>query len=161
MRLGLLMRNGSIQFPEAISHDSKNPPIMVTRRNATHTPRFKKRPLAGAAASEASGLVCSWLMSRAIVSMLMLDVELVAENIPQSAVGFVESLLPVNFKDIARPAHGDIDNVFDLAGTVRHHYDPVSQRDRFYQIMSHEDNGLRSEERRVGKECRAGRLAEN
>src|SRR5207245_11362013 len=115
-------------------------PRMGRQRNAPRAPRFKKRPLAGAAASEASGLVCAWLMSRVIVSMLMLDVELVAENIPQSAVGFVESLLPVNFKDIARPAHGDIDNVFDLAGTVRHHYYPVSQSDRFYQIMSPDNN---------------------
>src|SRR5207253_10829594 len=117
MRLGLLMRNGSIQFPEAISHDSKNPPIMATRRNATHTPRFTNRPLAGAAASEASGLVCSWLMSRVIGSMLLLDVERVAENIPQSAVGLVESLLPVNFKYLAFPAHRDIDTACDLACT--------------------------------------------
>src|SRR5437899_2972149 len=115
---------------------------MTTRRNDTHTPRFKKRPLAGAAASEASGLVCSWLMSRAIVSMLMLDVELVAENIPQSAVGFVESLLPVNFKDIARPAHRDIDNVLELARTVSHDHDAVSQCYRFHQIVGNEDNRL-------------------
>ena len=43
------------------------------------------------------------------------DIELMAKNIPQAAVGFVESFLAVNFKNISRPGHRDFNDVFDLA----------------------------------------------
>ncbi|HBA39135.1 MAG TPA: hypothetical protein DCZ05_05165 [Deltaproteobacteria bacterium] len=69
MRLGLLIRKGSIHLPEAISHDSKKPPITTVRRRVTHKLRFQKKPLAAETAApplEASTRTCPGLVSLAI-----------------------------------------------------------------------------------------------
>ena len=68
--------------------------------------------------------------------------KLVAKNIPQAAVGFVEAFLAVNFKYIARPGHGNVDDVLDLPWTVGHDHDPIRQRHGFHQVMGDENNGL-------------------
>src|SRR5262245_26874681 len=65
-----------------------------------------------------------------------------AKDIPQPAVGFVESFLPVNFKDVARPFHGHIDNVFDFTRPVSDDYHPVGERNRFHQVVGDENDGL-------------------
>ena len=52
--------------------------------------------------------------------------QLVAKEIPQTAISVVKPFLPVNFKNVARPGYRDLNNVFDCAGTVGHDDDPVS-----------------------------------
>ena len=56
--------------------------------------------------------------------------KLVAKDIPQAAVGFVKAFLAVNFKDVARPSHRNVDDVFDLPWTVGHDHDPIRHPDR-------------------------------
>src|SRR5215510_979491 len=57
IRLGLLIRKGSIHRPEAISHSKRNAATMNARRMATHKLRFPKTPPA-VAAVELKDLAC-------------------------------------------------------------------------------------------------------
>ena len=59
---------------------------------------------------------------------VIVQMEFMAENIPQPGMGLVEAFLAVDFKDVARPAHRHRDNVADLTRPVRHHDDAVGQR---------------------------------
>jgi hypothetical protein len=63
MRLGLLIKKGSIHRPEAISHRKKKPPMMATRMTVTLiVPSDKMEPLGVPAASlEGADRGCSWL----------------------------------------------------------------------------------------------------
>ena len=70
------------------------------------------------------------------------NIQLVAKDIPQAAIGFVKSFLPVNFEDVARPRHRNIKDIFDPPGPVRHHHDPIGQGHGFNQIVSNKDDGL-------------------
>ena len=65
-----------------------------------------------------------------------------AENIPHASIGFVESLLAVNFENISRPGHGDVDNIPYFSRPVRHDHDSISKRHCFYQIVGEEYYGL-------------------
>ncbi|HSQ14161.1 MAG TPA: hypothetical protein VLM90_14125 [Candidatus Deferrimicrobium sp.] len=62
-----------------------------------------------------------------------------AENIPQPRMGFVKTILPVDFENIARPGHGHGDYVANSPGPVGHDYHTVGQRHGFDQIMGYED----------------------
>jgi hypothetical protein len=54
------------------------------------------------------------------------NIQLVAEDIPQVAIGFVKPFLAVNLEDVARPRHCDGNDVFDSPGPVRHYHHAVS-----------------------------------
>src|SRR3954464_11080836 len=68
IRLGLLMRNGSIHLPDASSHARKNPRMIAVRMRVTVTMRPEKADFAlavvscGAAVSERSLTISSVMM---------------------------------------------------------------------------------------------------
>src|SRR5689334_8432520 len=106
MRLGLLMRNASIQRCEAISHKRKKPPTNAMRTNKIQMRRLDRKPLRSAVIFR-SVVVTSIVMAALVRS----DVQLVAKDIPQPAVRLVETFLAVNLEDIARPLHRHVDDV--------------------------------------------------
>jgi hypothetical protein len=66
IRLGLLMRNGSIHRPEANSQASKNPTMIAVRISVTVNPRMDNDALVGAAAvasGAAIGAACRPIFS--------------------------------------------------------------------------------------------------
>src|ERR1051326_8015409 len=136
MRLGLLMRKASIQRCEAISQRRKNPPTKAMRTSAIQIRRLEMKPLRSTAALRS-------LVVASIVMMLMgIDIQLVAEDVPEPAVGFVEAFLAVNLENIARPLHRHLDDVLHARGAMRHHDHAVGERDRLHQIVGYEQDRL-------------------
>ena len=73
------------------------------------------------------------------------DHKLVAENIPQPAVGFVETFLAVNLKNIARPPHADLDHVVRGVrpdGERRDQRTPMPEGPRHAQCHERQGPGL-------------------
>jgi hypothetical protein len=70
------------------------------------------------------------------------DIELVAKDVPQAAIGIVEAFLAVNLENVARPGHVDFDDVFDFSGTMGDDDHPIGKRNRFDQIVRDKDNRL-------------------
>ena len=71
IRLGLLIRKGSIQRPDAISHREKKPTTMAVRSSVTVTPRIVSGDLAAVAApvSEEVPWVRVWLISSGMFTL--------------------------------------------------------------------------------------------
>src|SRR5262249_20751761 len=146
IRLGLLIKKGSIQRPDAISQRSKKPPDDTNTDYRNSEPaNGKTTPALDHGAIEcwaSAGGFFAHILRHGNLSLVRANVQFVAKDIPQPAIGLVESFLPVNFKDVARPFHGHVDNIFDFTRPVSDDYHPVGKRNRFHQVVGDENDGL-------------------
>ncbi len=68
--------------------------------------------------------------------------ELLAEHVPDLAVGAQVLVGLAQADDVARPGQLHVVDHLDPAGSSRHDDDPIGQRDRFREVVGDEDDGL-------------------
>src|ERR1700674_179363 len=129
----------SSQAPSITTPSSRRRPATERRRRCASRFRLAARSDSGRSACSAGAFMRTLSRAAALLTFIAHQ-DLVLEVLPDFFVDLGEMWLEANLGDVARPRQVHLVGALDRAGSGGDDEDPVAERDRLFEVMSHEHN---------------------